>query len=469
VALLKGLEITVIPLSEVRRNNRVFRVDAQYFGKAALAVEAQIKRGKWEELREAASGIESFGAYALTNEFSYVDAGIPFLRCLNIRDGFTDFTDVLHITPQAHSLLAKSEVRPGMLLLTMSGSVGNVSVALDSWRYPINSNQDIAKITTKKTHNPFYLAAFLGSRLGQIQMRRLPVGSVQQHIFLWMIERIAVSRFSAKFEQAVAEIVKSALKLDVTSGMEAEQAEGVLLHALGLQAWHSPDPLTYTRRASEVFHARRLDAEYFAPRVLDLLARLGTDGSTVGEVASPRYEQFVAGSKGEFSYIEISAVRRDGTALADRLPQSEAPSRAKWHVRSHDIITSTVRPIRRLSAVIDPEQDGFVCSSGFLVLRPQKVPPEILLTYLRLLPVCELMDVHTSASMYPAIAERDILQLPFKRVSKAAEDEIVQAVRRAHSVRRESRSLLEHAKKAVEIAVEQNEAAALKLIDKKLG
>jgi len=46
--------------------------------------------------------------------------------------------DVLHITPEAHALLAKSTVRPGMVLLTMSGSVGNAAVALEAspenWR-----------------------------------------------------------------------------------------------------------------------------------------------------------------------------------------------------------------------------------------------------------------------------------------------------------------------------------------------
>ena len=197
---MEGLEITILPLSEVQNNNKVFRFDTQYFSKNALKAEAQIKQGDWNELSKVAEKVESFGAYALTNLFSYVEKGIPFLRCLNIRAGFVDFTNVLYITPEAHSYLPKSAIRPGMVLLTMSGSVGNAAVALDSWEYPINSNQDIAKITPKRNINPYYLVAFLTCRYGQVQMERLPVGSVQQHIFLWMIEKVTVARFSMQFE-----------------------------------------------------------------------------------------------------------------------------------------------------------------------------------------------------------------------------------------------------------------------------
>ena len=38
------------------------------------------------------------------------------------------------------------------------------------------------------------------------------------------------------------------------------------------------------------------------------------------------------------------------------------------------------------------------------VLTPEEIEPELLLVYLRLPLVCELLDLHTTASMYPAIS-----------------------------------------------------------------
>lgn len=132
----------------------------------------------------------------------------------------------------------------------------------------------------------------------------------------------------------------------------------------------------------------------------------------------------------------------------------------------NDIITSTVRPIRRLSAQIDPDQNGYVCSSGFVILEPTGIRPELLLTFLRLPIICELMDLLASASMYPAISEAEILGLPLPSVDDATEKAVVAAVQEGRAARARAHSLLDAAKRAVEIAIEDSEAAALAYLDK---
>lgn len=462
--LLEGLEITELRLSQVMNDNRVSRLDAQYFSKAGLAAVEKIQEGKWDDLLHLSSRVDSFGAYALTNKFAYVENGIPFLRCMNIRNGFADFSDIIYITSEANDLLFKSEVKPGMVLLTMSGSVGNATVALPRWQYPVNSNQDIAKITPKPTVNSYFITAFLASKYGRLQMERLPVGSVQQHIFLWMIERLLVRRFSPELEVMIGQVVARAYELELSTTNGVLDGEKTLLRALGLESWQPPEPLSYVSSSRDAFAAGRLDAEYFAPRVIELLGRLGQHGQCIRDVAPARHERFVAAATGTFDYIEIGNLRADGTAMAEPTEQSDAPSRATWHVHAGDIVTSMVRPIRRLSALIAPEQDGTVCSSGFVVLNPQTVAPEVLLTYLRLPPVCELMDLHTSASLYPAIAETDLLALPFPHIEAPVQAQIVANVRAAQASRRRATDLLDAAKRAVEIAIEDSEAAALQYL-----
>jgi hypothetical protein len=162
--------------------------------------------------------------------------------------------------------------------------------------------------------------------------------------------------------------------------------------------------------------------------------------------------------------MEISDLRSDGTAATEVVQMREAPSRATWYARKGDVVTSTVRPNRRLSALLSPDQDGCVASSGFVVLQPKLVQAEVLLTYLRLPVFCELMDLHTSASLYPAISDSDLLTLPFPEIPQAASNEIVSAVRAAHSAREQAHSLLAQAKRAVEIAIEDSEVAALKFL-----
>ena len=75
--------------------------------------------------------------------------------------------------------------------------------------------------------------------------------------------------------------------------------------------------------------------------------------------------------------------------------------------------------------------------------------------------VSELMDLHTSATMYPAISETDLLALPIPRIAPATQQQVTEAVRQSIAARQQAARLLGAAKRAVEIAIEDSEAAAL--------
>ncbi len=297
-------------------------------------------------------------------------------------------------------------------------------------------------------------------------MQRYASGMVQQGLSLQKVREIPVPRVSEKVQNAVSEIVSAALAKRREASADQAAAEQTLLQALDLEGWQPPEPLTYIRRASDALRAERLDSDYFAPRVTQLLAKLNADGLTIHDVAPARHESFDAKKHASeiFDYIEISGLRSDGTASSEATPTDEAPSRASQLIREGDIITSTVRPIRRLSAIIAPEQDEHVCSSGFVVLNPQSIAPEVLLTYLRLPIICELMDLHTSASLYPAISERDLMKLPIPRIVDKTAQPIITQVRQAHAARQQAQALLAKAKRAVEVAIEEGEVEAMNLI-----
>ena len=95
--------------------------------------------------------------------------------------------------------------------------------------------------------------------------------------------------------QSKKTIHDSLLKADslhVKSRATIAEAELTLLRALGLEGWEPPEPLTYTRRSSEALAAARFDAEYFAPRVAQLLAKLSAYGLTIHDVAPARHDAF---------------------------------------------------------------------------------------------------------------------------------------------------------------------------------
>jgi hypothetical protein len=231
------------------------------------------------------------------------------------------------------------------------------------------------------------------------------------------------------------------------------EADAILTAALGLDRVDLTPHLFYEDTYAHAAHAARLDAEYFSPRMQNVIETLSASGKTIGDVAPLAKRRFKALPGKPFDYIEIADIGSAGTAGSNTVPGEEAPSRATWIVKPGDIITTTVRPIRRLSAIILPEQDGFVCSSGFAVLRPREIEPELLLTYLRLPLVAELLDLHTTASMYPAISTTDLLRIPFRLPDAQARAKIVAKVSESFVARAESLRLLDKAKRAVEEAI----------------
>src|SRR4030042_2815799 len=170
---------SIIQKSQLERG---YRLDAEYYQPEYLEVAGKVKSLHHETLEDISESIVSFGAYALTNFIEWQDDGIPFIVAENIKEGFISYEGARYISDKTDEILKKSRVRSEQVLLSMSGSVGNAAVA---HKIPpkLNSNQDIVKINLKQNFSPYILTAFLNEKYGRMQVLRLPVGSVQQHIF----------------------------------------------------------------------------------------------------------------------------------------------------------------------------------------------------------------------------------------------------------------------------------------------
>lgn len=79
------------------------------------------------------------------------------------------------------------------------------------------------------------------------------------------------------------------------------------------------------------------------------------------------------------------------------------------------------------------------------------------MVYLRSPIACEILDLHTTASMHPAISTEDLLKLPITLPEASARDEIAQKVRSSRKAHAQSKQLLEIVKTGVEQTIEADE------------
>jgi len=162
---------------------------------------------------------------------------------------------------------------------------------------------------------------------------------------------------------------------------------------------------------SQLEGALRLDAEYYQPKYLELIENINKLGAIpIREVVVNPKRKFKPQEGVVFQYIEISEIDLStGEYNKREILGEDAPDRAQWIIGQNDIVISTVRPIRSATSLIKEDTKNLVCSSGFAVLRTEKIEPEYLFIYLKSWPIVKLLDRKTTATMYPAITVDDIL------------------------------------------------------------
>lgn len=424
------------------------RMDAEFWQPCYIDNTVAIEGHPHVTLGEIVTTFRKGIFYILAND--YVEAGIPFYRSANVQAIMPRDTGLAFISPERNQEERKTSLRRGDIMLAKTGKHGAAVVLCER----CNVSQDVIAVKVKRDRiNPFFVAVYLNTTPGQLELRRWFQGQVQEHLSLPDAKRVLVPLLPEHFQKRVQQAVEDAESAYRDAEQHYAEAEALLASALGLDALDLTPRLFYERPYADVQVAARFDAEYFQPRMQNLIAALSRDGQTIGDVAKLSKRRFKPKAGSEFQYIEIGDVSGNGTADSNAIAGEEAPSRATWIVKPGDIITTTVRPIRRLSAIITNEQAGHVCSSGFAVLTPKGIAPELLLVYLRLPLVCELLDLHTTASMYPAIGTTDLMKIPIALPTEKARQKIVAKVRESFAARREARRLLDEAKAMVEHAI----------------
>jgi hypothetical protein len=440
---------------EVDDLSKDFRLDAEHYQPEYLAQERATTKRRSVELQTVAD-VSDGNHLSIAEEFS--ESGVRYLRGQDLSDFFISDADLIYIPEKIYRTLTRSHMLPGDVLVGIVGTIGRVGLVTER-HGNLTGNCKLAIIRAQALPAE-YIAAYLTSRIWQNEIQRRIRGAVQMGLILPDLKTLPIVVPTDKERDTIISLVKDAEVSRERSLKLVAEAESLLLNSIGLSDVNLSENFFYERQFAELSASSRMDAEYFSPRYQTALAVLGQQGRNIGDVANLAQRRFQPGTfkgSGTFQYIEIGSLQGDGLAYAELINVSGAPSRAQWIVEPNDVITSTVRPIRRLSAMISDQQAGYVCSSGFAVLEPRTGPtgiaPEVLLTFLRLPIVCEILDLHTTASMYPAISTTRLMTIPIALPNQSTRDKVVSRVRAAFDARAGASRSLEEAKLAIERVV----------------
>lgn len=162
-----------------------------------------------------------------------------------------------------------------------------------------------------------------------------------------------------------------------------------------------------------------------------------------------------------YNYVEIGDVDvGTGSVSFNAICTENLPDNAKILTRVGDLLVSTVRPNRGAVAIL--ESDDLLVSGAFTVLRESgNYPKEVLQVLLRTSMYRDWLLRFNVGTSYPVIKDEDVLNMPVPILGDDVKQDVVTKVNESASLRRQSKQLLEYAKQAVEMAIEQGENAAL--------
>lgn len=130
-----------------------------------------------------------------------------------------------------------------------------------------------------------------------------------------------------------------------------------------------------------------------------------------------------------FNYIDLSAVNRDNNQIdkLELIGSDNAPSRAQQIVQTNDIIFGTTRPTLKRYAVIRPDLDGQICSTGFCVLRPNLnlILPKFLFFILKSQSFFNYVENNQEGAGYPSISNSKVKNFQYQIPSIEEQERIV--------------------------------------------
>lgn len=224
-AFLKGQERFDFAII-VKRKDLLKRFDPYYYQSHFVEAVTDLHKSS-HKLVSLGSIVENLSGGATpkakSDAYTLEYKGVPFLRIQNITEEGIDLTDVKYITREVHeTLLKRSQLKPGDVLLTITGRVGTAAVVPATIK-EANINQHIVKITLRPDVNPYYVAAFLNSKLGTSQTQREVTGTTRIALDYPSIKAIRIPLPSREIQEAIVAKITNAYEQKRKAELEARQ------------------------------------------------------------------------------------------------------------------------------------------------------------------------------------------------------------------------------------------------------
>lgn len=465
---MEGLEVSEVSISELDLSDRF---DAEYVAKENLRIETLISHLPHKKLG-ALCELTASAFYPSATEL-YGDTGLPFLRCVDC----INYPLISVLQDEEFERLPESFIEEnGSIRLAQKGDIVITKVGSPCYASLVHEHEALALSRTVlgATHikdvDPYYLTVFLRAHHGFLQLMRQREQTIQFQLTLERVRDVDVFLPSSYLQEAVSTAFKRSFNCQQSSQEHLAQAEQTLLHALGLDIWTPPEALSYVRSSRDAFAAGRLDAEHFHPRFDDLITMMAAKGNCDRLGNHLRFNS--RGKQPDYADMGLPVINSKHV-LRNEVRCDDANRKAHFDdnsalIKTGDVLINGtgVGTIGRAAAYL--HESSALPDNHVTILRPNKsLDPVYLAVFLNSLAGQLQVDqrLHGSSGqieLYPI----DIADFQIWLAPQELQHNIRKQVEQSFAQRQRATRLLDAAKRAVEIAIEESESAALQFLQK---
>lgn len=466
--MLEGLEVSVLKLSEILVDNIDFRIDGEYFNKKYLNFDLFLKNKKSDIISKYAKVSDGDHSKFPDNQKEEV----RYLQAKDIKNHFIEDNNPVFISREYFNKNKRSHVKEANVILSIMGSVGDIAITPKGF-VPTLANRAVAIIKDIKELNPYYLFTYLSTKYGQLQIDRQKNGGVQERINLDVLSKVKIPFVKNEFQKEIENIVKHSHSKRKETKQTYNQAESILLKEIGLQNYEpSKNPVNIKNFKESFGVTGRLDAEYYQPKyeVITNAIKSYKNGFSTLESFIDNYSTGFPYKSETYSDIEgiplirINNISKGNLDLSNAvfIPYDDIDLSKKDIANENDILISMSGTIGNSCKI----RNGIkaVVNQRIMRISPKNYNVDVLPLIINSIIGQSQLERIGTGGVQTNISATDIKEIFIPIIELKKQEKIAELVEESFNLKTESERLLDIAKKAVEMAIVENEEKAMRYI-----
>lgn len=456
------MQVSIVSYGDL---NKEFRIDAEYYRKEVMDKISVLENKKNDTLNNLVQFVTGpFGSTVTVDK--YVEqSNFRYVRNKDINDFVIKDNDPAFISEEDYNSLTRFHIKEKDLLITVVGTLGKVAIAQKKDTKSIFSCK--STILRAKNINPYYLLTYLNSRVGRLLSLRGKRGAIQEGLNLFDLKEIKVFIPEIPFQKIIEVLISQAFSLLQKADYLYQQSQLFILAELGLENWEQKHKHSFVRNFSDTVISGRFDAEYFQPKydeIVEAIKNYKGGWDRLGNLVSIK-KCIEVGSK-EYLDQGIPFIRVSNLTPFEITTEKYISEKLYHEVKSHQpkkgeiLLSKDATP--GIAYLINNVTCKMIPSGGILRLKikDERVFNEFLLITLNSLIVKEQINRDVGGSVILHWKPKQVADTLIPVFERNKQEWIKEKIIESTNLRQKSKTLLETAKSAVEMAIEQDEVAA---------